>query len=344
MLHISAADIGGTHSRFAHFSLSQSSDATGASALGALDSGASLRLHSVVHCPTADLRHTEDAFAKAATTGLDPRAAQAVVWAVAGPVSRPLRARPTNADVDIDLTSLMVEETGGRIAHCVNDFIVQAWATLTLPGLEAVEILPRVLDAGADSIAVADGGICGVLGAGTGLGTASIIPLGDGRYQALAAEGGHTAFPWRGRKEEAFGEFLCAALDIPYACGDQVLSGRGLALLHHFLTGKDWPVERVAAEGLGPDSTTLRTFARFYGRQCRHWVLQTLCTGGLYLTGGVAVKNPRIVRSSSFTDEFYNAPANMLPLLQSTPVRLMTREHAGLWGAARLAQEVLSFS
>lgn len=346
MLHIAAADIGGTNSRFAHFSLS----------------GKALRLHRVVQCPTADLHSTEDALTQAAATGLHPSEAAAVVWAVAGPVHHPLRVRLTNADVDVDLSPLAglaqdrgpnrdpeyipnsVLHTDGRVVLCINDFIAQAWATLTLPGQEAVEILPPSLDSRAANTlgtgAAEDcGGFIGVVGAGTGLGTASLLRLDGGRHQALPAEGGHTAFPWRSRREAEFGDFLCAALDAPYACGDQVLSGRGLALLHHFLTGKDWPVERVAAEALGPDSPTLRAFARFYGRFCRHWVLQTLCTRGLYLTGGVAVKNPRIVRSPFFAEEFYDASVHMLPLLRATPVRLMTREHAGLWGAARCGVE-----
>lgn len=336
MLHIAAADIGGTNSRFAHFSLREET----------------LHLHRVVQCPTATLRHTEDALAQAAATGLDPREAEAVVWAVAGPVNYPLRVRPTNADVDIDLSVLAhapghapahlqvhaqerPPRLGGRVVLCINDFIAQAWATLTLPGQEAVEILPGTQDgSAADSLHT-----YGIVGAGTGLGTASLLRLDAGSYRALAAEGGHTAFPWRNKREAEFGDFLCSALDLPYACGDQVLSGRGLALLHHFLTGKDWPVERVAAEALGPESPVLRAFARFYGRLCRHWVLQTLCVGGLYLTGGVAVKNPRIVRSPFFAEEFYDAPAHMLPLLRATPVRLMTREHAGLWGAARCGVE-----
>lgn len=321
-MRIAVADMGGTTCRFAHFRLGRNSS-TGAGELS---------LHRVVQCPTAELRDTHDALARAATTGLAPHEAQAVVWAVAGPVHDTLRAHTTNASLAVDLSILAGPE---RAVACINDFAAQAWATLALPGQEAVEILPgtAVADHAAD--------VRGVLGAGTGLGTATLVRLTAERYHALAAEGGHVAFPWRNRHEADFGEFVCGALDIPYACGDQVLSGRGLALLHHFLTGKDWPVERVSAEGLGPDSPTLRTFARFYGRMCRHWVLQTLCTGGLFLTGGVAVKNPRIVRSPAFAEEFYDAPPGMLPLLRATPVRLMTREHAGLWGAARCAQELL---
>ena len=329
MAHVVVADIGGTNSRFAH----------------AVLEGQELSLRGVVHCPTQSLRCTEDALREARSTGLDPREADAVVWAVAGPVAS-LQARPTNAALELDLSEL-----AGQMPHrpviLINDFVAQAWATLSLPGREAVLVLPggtERQERGEGARGARETEPRGVLGAGTGLGTASLRCVVAGervRWEALPAEGGHTAFALHGRQERDFGDFVCAALGIPYVCGDQLLSGRGLALLHHFLTGKNWPVQRVAAEALHSDSAVVSMFARFYGRMCRHWVLQTLCTGGLYLTGGVAVKNPQLVRHRAFAEEFTDAPPGMLPLLHTTPVYLMTREHAGLWGAARAAQELL---
>lgn len=321
-LHILAADMGGTTSRFGHFTLQ---DAT-------------LALHGTAECPTAQLRHTADALAVAARTGCAPEAAHALAWAVAGPVSgaHALEARFTNAALRLDLRSVAAS---GTQVFLFNDFAAQAWATLAQPGEQALTALPGAVTE--EDAATEAPRVRGILGPGTGLGTASLLRDGQGRWTALCAEGGHAAFPFRDGPEDAYAAFARSVLRVPYLSCEHVLSGDGLERLHRFLTGEEASAQDIAAAHLQtPDPThpTLRWFGRFLGRMCRHWALNTLCVDGLYVAGGVVGKNPLLLCNAAFTEEFFDGPGHMLPLLRRIPVRLMRDARAGLWGAARAAQ------
>ncbi|MFQ8737648.1 MAG: glucokinase [Bilophila wadsworthia] len=50
----------------------------------------------------------------------------------------------------------------------------------------------------------------------------------------------------------------------------------------------------------GSETGTLRWYARFYARACRNWALSTLCTGGLFITGGIALRNPLVTECAAF--------------------------------------------
>lgn len=68
-------------------------------------------------------------------------------------------------------------------------------------------------------------------------------------------------------------------------------NGRGLRLLHLF-SRRTPEAHEIAAEALRSETGTLRWYARFYARACRNWALSTLCTGGLFITGGIASATP----------------------------------------------------
>lgn len=114
--------------------------------------------------------------------------------------------------------------------------------------------------------------------------------------------------------------------------GDDVLSGRGLRLLHLFLTGERREAHEIAAEALGSETGTLRWYARFYARACRNWALSTLCTGGLFITGGISLRNPLVTECAAFREAFYEGPHRRL--LERIPVRRFTDMNSGLWGSA----------
>ncbi len=227
--HILAADIGGTNCRFGHFTLI----------------GGRLALCRVRWLRTADMPHTDallDAWAGA--VGFSPDAADALVAAVAGPVADGLQGALTNAPLRLDLRGARTRR-GIRRCRVVNDFTAEAYACLT-------EIGERARVAVAPEVPAPDAALCpkGVLGAGTGLGTASLIRDTAGTWLAVPSESGHAAFPFTGDEEAAFQRFLCRELNFPYARREDVLAGAGLCLLHRFLTGK-----RLSARGgrTGPE-------------------------------------------------------------------------------------------
>ena len=175
-------------------------------------------------------------------------------------------------------------------------------------------------------------GPIGIIGAGTGLGTASLIRDSHGSWLPLPAEGGHVIFPFIGKEEAAFQDFAARELGLACLSGDDVLSGRGLRLLHLFLTGERREAHEIAAEAFGSETGTLRWYARFYARACRNWALSTLCTGGLFITGGIALRNPLVTECAAFREAFYEGPHRKL--LERIPVRRFTDMNSGLWGSA----------
>ena len=214
MPYIMAVDLGGTNCRFAGFTL---------------DKGI-LSLHRMGKRKTAELPDT-GALISACGTALDrhPRTADAFVVGMAGPVADPLKARLTNAPLEVDLTDAG-ERYGIRSCRIINDFTAEAYACLTEAGSSAHCVL------GAPGPRPA--GPIGIIGAGTGLGTASLIRDSHGSWLPLPAEGGHVIFPFIGKEEEAFQDFAARELGLACLSGDDVLSGRGLRLLHLFLTGE----------------------------------------------------------------------------------------------------------
>lgn len=315
--HIFAADIGGTNSRFARFGV---------------DDGGNLSLVSLTWLKTT----AADSFAalldrlRESDFPDDPRQAEIVAIAVAGPVTGGTIGRPPHIPWAIDITHAG-RDYGFRQALLINDFVAQAYACLSPLGRSAGVILPGTAEPNA---AIA------VIGAGTGLGKAMLVPDERGGYHAAPSEGAHAAFPFVGEAEFALQRFLSDRRHTPYPTGDQVVSGSGLAAIHAFLTGQELEPAQVA-ERFPRHPETLQWFARFYGRACRDFALETLARGGLYIVGGIAALNPGIVRHDAFRGEFL-ASAAMGSLLARLPVFLIGDQNSGLWGAALKAAERLA--
>jgi len=316
MKKILAADIGGTSSRFASFT---------ASAAGGL------RLESSQWLRTGEAEtfaHLLDQI-RGSSLPLKPEEADIAVIAVAGPVTGGRFSAPPNISWEIDLDAAG-ERPAFRRAVLINDFIAQAFATRSPIVSSAEAVL------GGEAVPEAP---VAVIGAGTGLGHATLLPDGRGGCAAVPSEKGHAAFPMVTAREQEFQEFLCSELGETYARGDTVVSGRGMALLHRFLTGDDLTPEEVTSR-LTPPSETLAWFARFYGRACRDYALTVLARGGVYIAGGLAARTPAIVRHEAFSGEFRSSPT-MAELLAGIPVSLIADQESGLWGAAQYGLQTL---
>ena len=315
--NILAADIGGTSSRFASFRTAGGEPET-IEAAYALPTNSFDSLMELLQAVSAEHR------------SLSPDAAAAVVLAVPGPVERQKRARLANVKWPVDLGP--VADSYGRCPFfLINDFEAQAYGCLT----RAVDTARCIKDG-----QKLTGGTLAVMGAGTGLGHCSLKTDSHGGLVAFPSETAHAAFPFTGDREQDYRRFLTAAAGFEEPTGDLVVSGRGLAFLHHFLTGKQLPPQQVARQ-ISPQSDTTRWFARFYGRACRHYALAALPMAGLYVSGGVAVKNPFLVDNDTWRTEFVRSDSKK-ELLSGIRVDLVTDESIGLWGAARYGTERLS--
>ncbi|WP_075356601.1 glucokinase [Desulfovibrio sp. DV] len=312
--HILAADIGGTTSRFGHFTLAPD---------GTLALGRHIRLPTQAAGSFLELL---DALS-AAGFDLAPEQAQAAAFAVPGAVvGRTVHF--ANIDWSLDLADLG-RAHGLERSACVNDFLAQAHGCRLL-GDTAATVLPGDMDPTR---------IQAVIGAGTGLGHAALIPLADGTTLALPSEAGQTAAPFFGPEETAFANFLARATGEAYVRADSVLSGSGLAHLHRYLTGEDLTPAQISQQ-LAADSPTTAFFARFYGRATRDFALTMLPTGGMFISGGVAAKNPLLVDHPEFAREFRASPTYGA-YLERIPVRLVRDENVGLYGAAAIARNLL---
>ncbi|RJQ56668.1 MAG: glucokinase [Nitrospiraceae bacterium] len=314
---ILSADIGGTNSRFGCFE----TDAAGRLALVGSkwfrtgDADSFTRLITMVNQSDFPLRSSDSDMA---------------VFAVAGPVEKNgVYSAPPLIPWDIDITNAR-DDYGLRRCALINDFIAQAFATRTPAGKSAQEILPGNIP---------PDGTVAVIGAGTGLGKAALVPGNAGSYVAVPSEGGHASFPFVSDPEFKFQKFVMRELGEEYLTGNHIVSGKGLSLIHKFLTGEKLEPKEVVTR-CTPASETLAWAARFYGRTCRNYALEVLSLGGMYIAGGVAAKLPGMLTHKAFGEEFRSSKT-MSRILEQISVFLITNEESGLWGAALLGQQML---
>ncbi|MEW6110039.1 MAG: glucokinase [Nitrospirota bacterium] len=309
MKNILSADIGGTNSRFAHF---------------VADRIGELRLSEIRWLKTsesASFKNLIENLNQSKFT-LKPDKADIAVFAVAGPVENGVRSSPPFISWDIDVSNA-TNDFGFKKCILINDFVAQAFACRSPVGKAAEKMLTGEV---AHDAAVA------VIGAGTGLGKAALVPDGKGGYIAVPSEGGHADFPFESEKEFEFQKFLLKELGDRYITGNKVVSGRGLSSIHQFLTGEKLDAQEVTRR-FNQYPETLEWASRFYGRACRNYALETLSLGGLYIAGGVAAKNPELIKHKAFESEFRSSDT-LCHLLEKIPVLLIKDENSGLWGGA----------
>ena len=318
---LAVMDIGGTQCRLARFR----------------EDGSGPALEAVALRATEDMTDT-DSLLRAWETALDTplSSVRALIIGVAGPVDPEGTARLSNAALAVSQRAA-AERFGVRRCRVVNDFITEAYACLTPVGSRAVRLFgPPAPDPG--GVTGPESGPVAVLGAGTGLGTAWLVPGWDatGRtcLRALPSEFGHAPFPFEGREELDFAAFAREALHRRVLSADDVVTGRGVALLHAFLSGERLSEAEAAAKLCGHEEG-LRWYARLLGRVCGQWALATLCRGGLFLTGGMVLRNPAVTAHPAFREAFLLAPE--LQVLEHVPVARFDTPYSGLWGGAALA-------
>jgi len=315
---ILAVDIGGTSSRFAHFELKAEQG---------------LQLSESIWLNTKEAASFSDLLTQFSKVDFSLSLSDAAicVFAVAGPVEGGRYSRPPNISWDVDLESA-APAFGIKSFALINDFLAQAFACLSNPGQEAEEILPGK---------PINGSPIAVIGAGTGLGKALLVPNFSGGFSGLPSEGGHTNFAAENEEEFAFQKFLQKKIDrSKYLVWDEVVSGRGLSRIHEFLSGETVEPREVAGRAAALGSDTMNWFSKFYARVCRNFVLDTLSLAGVYIAGGVAAKNPEVLKSKEFEKSFRSSETHE-DILSVVPLWLMDNQESGLWGAAEYGRQVI---
>jgi len=257
-----------------------------------------------------------------------PRAA---VFALAGPINGN-EITLTNRDWCWRLPDLSAR-FGISSIHAVNDFEALAWA---VPSLTDKDLQPI----GENKI-FADG-VKLVVGPGTGLGTAALVPNCDG-YQVIASEGGHCSFgPAFADEEPIFRRLAEEKAPLSAEC---IISGPGLARLHmamHPGIMKLTPEMIVTQARVGDRQAraTIAMFVRLLGRFAGDMALAFKATGGVYIAGGVATGLGALFDARLFRASFERHPPYEA-MLKDIPSALITCVEPGLIGCIAVAERLI---
>lgn len=249
--------------------------------------------------------------------------------AVAGPIADDGRsARLTNLPWSIDADALAVRFGLGRLS-LTNDFTAAALGVTATPPsclapLQAGEPLaaaPRL-----------------VVGAGTGLGMAILLPEKQG-WRVVPGEGGHAGFSPQDEDQLRVHKALLA--EHGRVTWERVVSGPGLSATHRILAGAALEPATIAEAALAGDAAADRSVAVFlsaYGAFAGDMALAVMARGGVFLAGGIAAKLLPLLPASPFRPAF-NAKAEHAALAACMPVSVVTDASLGLRGAAVAAAQ-----
>lgn len=329
MITTLAADIGGTNSRF----------------LLTLASGASFSRYF----PSQDYDDFEavlsDFFVQADITSSDVDAA---CFAVAGPVDGDI-ARVTNLPWVISAAALTAQFGITKIKLC-NDFAAVGYGISQLTDDDVL-----CLQVGEPDLTAPRA----VIGAGTGLGQALLIPQQDRdktTWEVFPTEGGHTDFaPTDVAQARLWQKLVKKFGHVSY---ERLVSGAGLVEIYNFLAEVQpalASIELHAAMQRDDAAMVISQFAwerddalaqqafdwfiKIYGAQAGNFALSTLPRGGLYIAGGIAAKNKRPFEEGQFLAAMLEK-GRMRSVLEKIPVYLVLRGDIGVLGAQYLAGNV----
>ena len=207
----------------------------------------------------------------------------------------------------------------------INDFEAQGYGLLTLRDSEKRKLNDGVPQPGAPIACV---------GAGTGLGECYLTSDKSGVYTCWPSEGGHAEFAPRNALTHDLRDFLAHKFDTKdqqmlggsrakRVSVERIISGPGLAHVYEFLR-EHWAfresvgaeldvaflaapahesgavVARGAREGDLLCTKAVSIFSECYGSEAGVAALKWMPYGGLYVSGGIAAKNPSWIESDAF--------------------------------------------
>lgn len=188
-----------------------------------------------------------------------------------------------------------------------------------------------------------------VIGPGTGLGVAGLVPAADGRWVAVPGEGGHTTLA----AADDFDAALLAAVwrEHPHVSAERLLSGIGLPVLHGAVAAvlgqgaapqAPLSTELIVERGLSGQcavcSRTLDAFCALLGSFAGNVALVLGARGGVYIGGGIVPRLGERFFQSPFRQRF-EAKGRFQPYLQAIPTLLITDTLAALNGGVQALEQ-----
>jgi len=314
MTEIVAADIGGTHARFA---------------IATVEGGRVSWLGPEIVLRTADhasLQTAWEAFALQLGRPLPTAAGIAVACPVDGEVlkftNNPWIIRPALIPEKLRLDSHVLVNDFEAVAHAVAQSPDDQFRHLCGPETP----LPAT-------------GVISIVGPGTGTGVAQLHRTG-GAYHVIATEGGHVDFA----PVDAIEDAVLAGLRKSHArvSAERIVSGPGLAAIHAALAAlegrstaamDDKSLWTAALEG--SDSLAAAALDRFclaLGSFAGNTALSQ-GAAGVVIAGGLGLRLAEHLPRSGFRQRFI-AKGRFEALMAALPVKLITHPQPGLYGAA----------
>ena len=247
-------------------------------------------------------------------------------------VAAPIRGDAVNMiNIDWQFSALSLQKQLGFKRLCLlNDFEALAQALPEFGMDDLIKIGSGAPDAGKPKA---------VLGPGTGLGVASLIPVNIG-WRAISGEGGHVSLPPANQAEARI--ILRVQEQYGHCSAERLISGPGLVLLHSILHEcgaiSAEEIGRLAALGDPKANASLEIFFQLLGTVAANLALTIGAFGGVYIGGGIIPKHADKFATSGFRGRF-EAKGRYDDYLRSIATYLIVAEQPTLTGLAACARD-----
>ena len=312
------ADIGGTNARFSRVDLT------------------TLQLDNVAVYPCAEFATLADALLHYQQQQ-QLTAIKHVAIAIACPVTGD-HISMTNFHWQFSIKA-MQQQLGLEALQVMNDFTAVA---MCLPALTPEQ---KIKLGNADA---QPGKPMAVLGAGTGLGVAHLLPL-QGQFVALPGEGGHV--DWAAQNDQEWFIQQVLAKEYGHVSPERLLSGPGLEAIYKALalyrqqTVSPLSAADIAAQALAGNSAlavaTVQQFFASLGSVAGDLALTLSTFGGVYIAGGIVPKLLPLLPGSEFRTRF-EAKGRFSAFNRQIATFVVTAEQPGLVGAAVYLKQFLA--
>ena len=314
MRRIAAADVGGTHARFA---------------LAAIEGGRVVDLGEPVTVKTSEFASFQHAWQEFGRRIEEPLPNELAI-AFAGPVGGEVLKLTNNPWVI--RPALMQEKLGVERFVIVNDFAAIGHAVAGLDG-------PAYRHVCGPERNLPETGVVSIVGPGTGLGVASLLKRADG-HDVIATEGGHIDWAPLDPLEDRILEHLRA--NFRRVSVERLVSGRGLLNIYEALgtiekrpfTLRDekdlWAAALSGSDTLA--AAALDHLCLIFGAAAGDFALAQ-GAHAVVLAGGLGLRLVDHLPRSGFRDRFI-AKGRFERMMDEMPVKVIVHPQPGLFGAA----------
>ena len=314
MRRVAAADVGGTHARFA---------------LAAIEGGRVVDLGEPVTVKTSEFASFQHAWQEFGRRIEEPLPNELAI-AFAGPVGGDVLKLTNNPWVI--RPALMQEKLGVEQFVIVNDFAAIAHAVAGLDGAAYRHVCGPQRD-------LPETGVVSIVGPGTGLGVASLLKRPDG-HDVIATEGGHIDWAPLDPLEDRILEHLRE--NFRRVSVERLVSGRGLLNIYEALgtiekrpfTLRDekdlWTAALSGSDTLA--AAALDHLCLIFGAAAGDFALAQ-GAHAVVLAGGLGLRLADHLPRSGFRDRFI-AKGRFERMMDEMPVKVIVHPQPGLFGAA----------